>query len=232
MVAAAETKLRNRVSQSGQPWRRALQALCGAGFGLWSRQPPAGLPTLRRMRRITLLAVLADVAIAAIIPVAWYLAAESRLHGALEIDARLFANDVAAEARRSPAFWNALAEGSTQLAIEGLDIARPPDADDPNAVAEERRVLSGNRHVLITATTAAAPAWPWLVVHQGVIEGAARLGDVQVARSLRPALLVTAALGCGSIGLGLLMFVVLRITRCACWRPRSSARPSWRRTTR
>jgi len=212
MAAAAETKPWDRLSQPGRPWWRSLQALCGAGFGLWSRQPAAGLSTVRRMRRITLLAVLADVAVAAIIPVAWFLADQSRLHGALEIDARLFANEVAAEARRSPEFWNALVDGSTQLALETLDIARRPDADEPNAVAEERQVLSGNRHVLIVSTTKVAPAWPWLVVHQGVMDGAARLGEVVVARSLRPALLLTAAFGCGSIVLGLIMFVMLRIT--------------------
>ena len=44
-----------------------------------------------------------------------------------------------------------------------------------------------------------------------IMNGTTRLGDVEVARSLHPALVVTAAIACGSMCLGLLTFLLLRV---------------------
>ena len=50
-----------------------------------------------------------------------------------------------------------------------------------------------------------------LIARLAVVDGAARLGEVDIARSLRPALTVAAFVACGSSGLGLLMFLLLRV---------------------
>ncbi len=163
------------------------------------------------VRMITLLAALAAVMIAAAPPVSYFLAAQARLRGALEIQTQLYASQVADEARQNPVFWNALAGSAMQPGLDSLTIARPPDADDAQVVAERRRVFSGAGWILIDAMTSAVPAWPVLVARLPVTDGPAGLGAVDVARSLRPALTVTTAVASVSTGLGLLMFLLLRV---------------------
>ena len=72
-------------------------------------------------------------------------------------------------------------------------------------------MFSGAERLLIETATSVAPAKPILIARLAVVDGAARLGDVDVARSLRPALTVAAFVACGSSGLGLLMFLLLRV---------------------
>jgi diguanylate cyclase (GGDEF)-like protein len=163
------------------------------------------------VRMITLLAALAATTIAAIVPVSYFLAAEARLRGEVEVRAQHFANDVVEEARQNPALWNALADSSTGEALDDLEIGRRLDADDPSAVPERWRLFSGAESLLIETATSVAPAKPVLIARLAVVDGAARLGDVDVARSLRPALTVAAFVACGSSGLGLLMFLLLRV---------------------
>jgi diguanylate cyclase (GGDEF)-like protein len=163
------------------------------------------------VRMITLLAALAATTIAAIVPVSYFLAAEARLRGEVEVRAQHFANDVLEEARQNPALWNALADSSTGEALDDLEIGRRLDADDPSAVPERWRLFSGAESLLIETATSVAPAKPVLIARLAVVDGAARLGDVDVARSLRPALTVAAFVACGSSGLGLLMFLLLRV---------------------
>jgi diguanylate cyclase (GGDEF)-like protein len=85
------------------------------------------------------------------------------------------------------------------------------DADGRSAVPERRRVFSGAERILIETATSVAPAKPVLIARLAVVDGAARLGEVDIARSLRPALTVAAFVACGSSGLGLLMFLLLRV---------------------
>jgi diguanylate cyclase (GGDEF)-like protein len=170
-----------------------------------------GTPNASMVRTITLLAALAAVMIAAVPPASYFLAAQARLGGAVEIQTQLYAGEVADEARQNPAFWNALAGSATQPGLESLAIARQPDADDANVVAERRHVFSGAGRILIDTMTSTAPAWPVLVARLPVMEGRAGLGAVDIARSLRPALTATIAVASVSTGLGLLMFLLLRV---------------------
>jgi PAS domain S-box-containing protein len=118
---------------------------------------------------------------------------------------------VAAEAHRNPVFWNALADSAMEAALDSFAIGSQPDATESNAVAERRRVFSGSGNVLIDSTTSAAPAWPTLVARLSVMDGPTRLGEVDLARSLRPTLNVTVAIASGSSGLGLMVFLLLRV---------------------
>ena len=160
---------------------------------------------------ITLLAAFGAASIATIMPVSCFLAAQARLRGEVEINAYYYASQVAEEARQNPAFWNALADSSTGEPLDNLEIGRPLHADKPNALAEERHVFSGTGKILIQTATSIAPAKPVLIARLLVMDGAARLGEVDIVRSLRPALIVTSLVACGSIGLGLLMFLLLRV---------------------
>lgn len=159
---------------------------------------------------ITVLAALAAVTIAAVMPASWFLAAQARLRGEVEIRAQLYATQVADEARTNPAFWNALAGSATELDLSNLEIARPA-TDDPGAIAERRRIFSGAGRMIVEVATVMPPAAPVLVTRLAVADGAARLGEVEIARSLRPSLTVTAIVACGSCCLGLLMFLLLRV---------------------
>jgi diguanylate cyclase (GGDEF)-like protein len=72
-------------------------------------------------------------------------------------------------------------------------------------------VFSGSGRVLIDTATSVGPAWPMLIRRLPIMDGTTRLGEVEVARSLHPALVVTAAIACGSMCLGLLTFLLLRV---------------------
>jgi diguanylate cyclase (GGDEF)-like protein len=163
------------------------------------------------VRLITLLAGLAAVAIVVILPTSYFLVAQARLRGEVEIGAQLYAAHVTDEARQNPALWNALAGSAAEPELDSLEIARPSDATLHHAIAERRRVLSIAGQVLIDTAASAPLAWPLLLARLPVGDNATRLGEVEVARSLRPALLVTAAVSCGSIGLGLALFLALRV---------------------
>jgi diguanylate cyclase (GGDEF)-like protein len=169
------------------------------------------VPNAGMVRMITLLAAFAAIAIAAIIPISCFIAAQARLRGEVEISAQDYASRVAQEARQNPALWNGLADSSTEQALDNLEIGRPLLANEPNAVAERRHVFSGTGRILIETVTSIAPARPVLIARLPVTDGAARLGDADVVRSLRPALILTALVACGSTGLGLLMFLLLRV---------------------
>ena len=169
----------------------------------------AGTPSGSMVRLISLLAGLAAVTIAAIVPVSWFLVAEARLHGELEFHTQLYASQVAEEARQNPALWNALAGSEVRPNLEAMSIAQPPDA--AGADAERRRVLSGTGQVIVEAATAIAPGWPLLVERTAVLDGTAHLGDVEIASSLHPALLVSGAVAAVSICFGMCLFVLLRV---------------------
>jgi diguanylate cyclase (GGDEF)-like protein len=163
------------------------------------------------VRLITLLAGLAAVTIAVVLPTSCFLVAQARLRGEVEIRAQLYAAQVEEEARENPALWNALAGSAMEPGLDGLEIARPPNADDHHAVAERRRVFSIAGEILIDTAAATPLPWPLLLARLPVADAATHLGEVDVARSLRPALFVTAAVACCSIGLGLMLFLALRV---------------------
>ena len=105
------------------------------------RTAVAGTPNASMVRLITLLAALAAMAIAAILPASWFLAAQARLRGEVEIHAQLYASHVADEARQNPVFWNALADSPVEELVGQSGDRQSPDADNHPA-AERRRVFS------------------------------------------------------------------------------------------
>jgi diguanylate cyclase (GGDEF)-like protein len=214
MIAAAEIAASDRVPGSyPRWWRPAHTAYERISRSLRGTANP-GTPNASIVRMITMLAALATVMIAAIPPISYFLAVQARLRGAVEIQTQLYVSQVAAEARQNPVFWNALADSATERGLDSLAIGRRPEADESNAVAERRRVFSGSGQILIdttASTPSAPPAWPVLITRLAVMDGPTRLGEVDLARSLRPALKVTIAVASGSSSLGLLLFLLLRV---------------------
>jgi diguanylate cyclase (GGDEF)-like protein len=181
---------------------------------LWQKLRRIGAretPSLNMVRLITWLAALAAVTTAATVPVSCFLVARARLRGEIEMHALLYAGQVAEEARRNPAFWNALADSAAELDLDNLEIARPPAEIAPDHGVERRRVRSSSGRTLIDAATSRQPAWPLLVARSTVVDGATRLGEVEIQASLRPALVTAAAVACGSSGLSVCFFLLLRI---------------------
>jgi diguanylate cyclase (GGDEF)-like protein len=168
--------------------------------------PDAGI-----VQMITLLAALAALTIAIILPIAGFLVVQARLRGEVEIRAQLYAGQVAEEARQNPMLWNALAGSTVEPGLDSLEIARPLDVADRQAVAERRRVFSTAGRTLIDTATSAPLSWPLLLVRLPVTDTTVSLGEVDVARSMRPALLLSAAVACGSTAFGLLLFLALRV---------------------
>ena len=211
MSAAANSSASNSVTAVFSRWRHPFLMARAYIYDRMQRTAVAATPNASMEHLITLLAALAAAASAAVLPTAWFLASEARLRGEVEIRAQLYASDVAEEARQNPVFWNALADSPVEDSLASLAIASRPDANNPQAIAERRRVFSGLGQVLIDSMTSVAPAWPELIVRLAVTDGPTRLGEVDIARSLRPAVTATAAVACASCGLGLVMFLLLRV---------------------
>ncbi len=160
---------------------------------------------------MTFLAGLAALTIATIVPVSWFLAVHAGLDGEIGLNVHIFLDRVEDAARENPVLWNALADSAAPVDLSQLDIARPLDSGDFSTTPERRRVLSSGGRIVIETATAVPPAWPLLTTRLTVHDSTTRLGDVEVARSLRPALASTAVAAVGSGTLGLLMFVLLRV---------------------
>jgi diguanylate cyclase (GGDEF)-like protein len=211
MTVAVDNASPARVLGSIVPWWRPIRTAYERISDSRPRTAVPGTPNASMVRMITLVATLAAVIIAAVPPFSYFLAAHAHLRGEVEIQTQLFASQVADEARQNPGFWNALAGSAIEPGLDSLAIARRPDAQDTNAVAERRRVFSGIGRTVIETMTAAAPAWPLLVARLPVVDGPSGLGEVDIARSLRPALTITIAVASASTGLGLLLFLLLRV---------------------
>ena len=147
-------------------------------FKVPRRTAIAGTPNAGMVGLITLLAALAAIAIAAIVPVSLFLVAQAHLRGEIEIDAQLYANRVADEARQNPVLWNALADGTADPALDSLEIARPLTSTNPAPLNDggcfPRPVKRSSRRRLRAAGLAAGDRSP------GADGGDASLGQVDM----------------------------------------------------
>jgi diguanylate cyclase (GGDEF)-like protein len=163
------------------------------------------------VRLITLLAALAAVVIAGVIPAAYFFAAQARLRGEIEAGAQLYAADVTEAAQQNPRFWNALAGGTHEPGFDDLSIGRPPAANERNDALYRRRVFSMTGELLIDTSVTAPVPGPLIYVRMPVGTYTSPLGEIEMARSLRPVLLRTGFVASASIGLGLMLFLALRV---------------------
>ncbi len=160
---------------------------------------------------ITLLAALAALVVAAVIPGSYFLAAQARVRGEIESGARLYAGDVADAAQQNPRFWNVLAGGTAEGGFDDLSIGRLDPVDTSGTTLDRRRVFTVTGELLIDTSTMSPVPGPLLSVRMPIGSRTSPLGEIEVARSLRPILYKTAFVACVSTGLAILLFLVLRV---------------------
>ncbi|MCI0756164.1 putative bifunctional diguanylate cyclase/phosphodiesterase [Teichococcus vastitatis] len=150
------------------------------------------------VRAVTALAGLAALVMAAAVPLTYLFAAHSRLGGSLEASATLHAAEVAELARANPSFWE----------FEGLQVSAPAGS---RASAERRRVFDVTGKLIIESVPGEALMWPVLSHREPVLDQGRKIGEVESARSMRGALLMTVLLAAAAACIGGLIFVVLRV---------------------
>jgi diguanylate cyclase (GGDEF)-like protein len=166
--------------------------------------------SVRLAGAVTGLAGLAALAIALAFPAAYLLSANNRLMGVLEVRAQIYGDRVTDAASQNPELWNAFFGGAT-VDLTGLVIAAADDDRTAGHAPERRRVFAGNGHLLLDVAASSPLAWPTVSWRIPVLQNSNRLGDVEIARSLRPVLLNTFGISVGSFTLGLLLLIVLRM---------------------
>jgi diguanylate cyclase (GGDEF)-like protein len=211
VIAAVEDRAPGQMSAFLPGVLLAMRAAYARMFGTRGHIAQLGAPNTGVVRMITFLAALSAVTIAATLPVSLYLVSKARLVGEIELSAQLYAGRVTEEARRNPVFWNALAGSAAGSELDSLEIARPNAADEPSALAEQRLVYSGTGQTLIDTAKSGAPDSPVAIARSTVMDGNSRLGEVDVVRSLRPALTSAAVVTFASSSLGVLTFLLLRV---------------------
>jgi diguanylate cyclase (GGDEF)-like protein len=184
----------------------------GDRFTLFSRarlRPRKAKESETLASAVTGLAGVAALVIALAFPAAYLLSANNRLMGIVEVRAQIYGDRVADTAAQTPAFWNAFF-GGTQVNLAGLGIAAP---EEPTAgqASERRRVFAGSGAILLDVAPPQPLAWPTVSWRTPVVQNGNRLGEIEIARSLRPALLNTLAIATASFTLGFLLLIVLRM---------------------
>ncbi|MDN3567666.1 EAL domain-containing protein [Paeniroseomonas aquatica] len=153
--------------------------------------PEAGVALM-----VTVLAGLAALAIALALPAAYAFAVHGRLQGSLETGAALHAAEVVEMTRQNPAFWE----------FDALQVSA--GASGP---AIRRRVLDSTGRMVMEAGPPEGLAWPVMARRAPVVDGGRLLGEAEAARSVRPEMLATLAVGGISTLFGLLVFGALRV---------------------
>jgi diguanylate cyclase (GGDEF)-like protein len=169
-----------------------------------------GAPDTGIVFLITFFAALAALVIAAVIPGSYFLAAQARVRGEIESGARQYAGDVAEAAQQNPRFWNVLAGGPGEEGFENLGFGRSGAADMPGRPDRHRVFTLAGTLLIDTAASSPLPA-PLLYVRMPIGSRTSPLGEIEVARSLRPILYNMGFVACVSTGLGVLLFMALRV---------------------
>jgi diguanylate cyclase (GGDEF)-like protein len=156
------------------------------------------------------LAGLAALAIALAFPAAYFLSAHNRLLGVMEVRAQIYGDQVTDAASQSPELWNAFF-GDVRIELADLAIAAPDDSQMIAHAPERRRVFAADGHLLLDVAPPQPLAWPDVSWRAPILQNGNRLGEVEITRSLRPQLLTTAGVAAGSLTLGLVLLVVLRV---------------------
>jgi len=179
--------------------------------------PASAVPRSRKDREserlasaVTGLAALAALAIALAIPAAYFLSANNRILGVIEVRAQIYGDQVTDIASQNPELWNAFF-ADNKIDLTGLAIAAPDYEQVTGHAPERRRVFAGDGHLLLDVAPAQPLAWPTVSWRTPVLQNGNRLGEVEIARSLRPELVNTLEIAIGSFTFGGLLLIVLRV---------------------
>jgi diguanylate cyclase (GGDEF)-like protein len=159
---------------------------------------------------VTVLAALAALAIAVALPATYFLSANNRISGIIDVRAKTYGDQVSDAASQDPELWNAFFSDA-RIDLSGLAIAAADDDALVDHAVERRRVFSAKGHLLLDVAPLAPLEWPVFSARAPVTQTGNHLGDVELTRSLRPVLVSTAIIASGSFGLGALLLTVLRV---------------------
>ncbi len=154
------------------------------------------------------------MAISLAVPLAYFIAAHGRVAGVLEMRAEGYSNAVAETAGQSPAMWNALLgsqDADTATDFSRFEIAGSDDPETMVHTPEDRLVFARDGRAIIVVPSATPLDWPTLSRRLPVLQNRHEIGQVEIARSIRPVVINTAAIGVVAVGLGMLLLLVLRI---------------------
>ncbi len=180
-----------------------------AGTGLMVR-PPQQADGRRLAGMVTFIAALAAMAVALAFPTAYVLSAHDRLMAVMEVRAEIYSNLIADAASASPELWNALFSGA-RIDLTGLAIAAPDDDQAIGRAPDRKRVFAHDGQLLLDVAPLNPLFWPIVSWRTPILQNGHRLGDVEVAQTLRPQMLNTLAIATASILFGLLLLIVLRV---------------------
>lgn len=160
-------------------------------------------------RIVTVLALLAAVAVGLLPPLTYGFGVYARQQGMLETRSVLYAAEVADAARQDPALWNALVgQADSSSAVDPSTAT----ADKDETPSEERRAIYAQAGMLVRQSIPAqSMPWPRLSVRAPVFDGHNQIGQVEISRSLRGSLAMMTAVAVGSLLFGSTIFVVLRL---------------------
>jgi diguanylate cyclase (GGDEF)-like protein len=159
---------------------------------------------------VTLLAAIAAMAIALAIPSIYFASVRTRIAGAVEARAQVYADEVSNSTEQNPALWNALLDGS-DIDPAGLSVATPDLAEADTSPPEQRRVLARGGRQIIFVPPQQPLDWPLVSARAPVMQNGHRLGEVEITRSLRPMLALLLPVTIASLVFGLLLLTVLRL---------------------
>lgn len=161
--------------------------------------PPALKKTSSAAQRLTLLALLASLLIASVLPLGYFLSAYSRELGAMEAEARGDSFYVSALAAENPRLWQ-----YQQLRLQDV-LDRRISKD----IKELRSVYSLDGRLVAESRDSLPP--PLIQQNYPVLDAGRPVGTVEIKRSLRPILLDTAGVALLSMALGGAIFYLIRI---------------------
>ena len=180
---------------------------------MWVRRRTAQSQPLSLSRPLTrivsVLAMLAAVAVGLLPPLTYVFGVYARQQGMLETRSVLYAAEVADAARQDPSLWNALVGPADSSNASGAQAAT---ADEGDAPPDERRAIYAQAGMLVRQSipTQSMP-WPTLSVRAPVFDGHNQIGQVEISRSLRDSLAMMTAVAVGSLLFGSMIFVMLRL---------------------
>jgi len=160
---------------------------------------------------VTGIAALAALAVALAFPTAYFLSAQYRRVGVLEAQAHVYAEQVSDAASQGPELWNALLDGNA-IDLTGLAIAAAADdSAGGGQPPERRRIFAANGRLLLEIVPPRPLDWPTVAWRMPVLQNGNRLGEVEIAQSVRPQLRTTLTIAVASFAFGLLLLLLLRV---------------------
>ncbi|WP_181700106.1 putative bifunctional diguanylate cyclase/phosphodiesterase [Chthonobacter albigriseus] len=156
-------------------------------------------------RTVSVLVGATALIVAAILPWAYYSAAEWRLRGEIEAELKLHAQEAGIAVGQNPDLWNALA--GTEPVTRLIHLPNQVRGDAKNQTGFRLRILRPDGTPVVDEPSVQPLLWPVITAKAGFLRD---LGVMEISGTLRPVLLETLKVALGSAFLALLLFYLVR----------------------